>query len=81
MVTFLSQGVLVTSSYKNFSESEVTIAKSDEPNKWKIHNVYDNIANEKLGDFKKITKISYMIHLHGSYFKFHLILKMALLAN
>ena len=47
MVTFLSQGVLVTSSYKNFSESEVTNAKSDEPNKWKIHNVYDNVANSE----------------------------------
>ena len=49
---------------KNFSEFEVTNTKPDEPNKWKAHNAYVIVASEKLGYCKKITKISFVTHLH-----------------
>ena len=39
--------VLVTLSYKNFSEFEVYNTKLDILNTWKIHNVYDVVYNEK----------------------------------
>lgn len=44
---FSQKEVLVTLSYKNFSGFEVTSAKIDELNKWKIHNAYDIVDNER----------------------------------